>query len=238
MTKTPIFIEFAELLRKNIESGIYKPAEKLPTEEELEKKYRINRKTIRKAKKILCEEGLIVSVKGKGSFVKKPKLLLGLDGTEGFTATSLKLGLSPNSFVISREKKIAGTKLATIFKINNDDYVFKLIRIRRSDSTPILVEITYVPCQLIDDIEKYDFSVSSLNEVMYSKKILINKVVSSIEIVSAFEDLCKVFNIKEGSPVYKIENLSFSSNDMCVEYTNSYTNDDKVAFVDRYEKDF
>ena len=56
MTKTPIFIEFAELLRKNIESGIYKPAEKLPTEEELEKNTALIAKPLEKQKKYCAKK--------------------------------------------------------------------------------------------------------------------------------------------------------------------------------------
>lgn len=65
----------AELVRsqilQSIESGQLKPGEKLPTEQRLSEMFGVGRSTIREATSTLATLGYLVTVQGKGSFVRK-----------------------------------------------------------------------------------------------------------------------------------------------------------------------
>lgn len=56
-------------LRAQIEAGVLKPGQQLPTEAELCERYRASRNTVRDAIKSLTALGLVESVPGKGTFV-------------------------------------------------------------------------------------------------------------------------------------------------------------------------
>jgi DNA-binding FadR family transcriptional regulator len=56
-------------LRKTIEQGEWKPGERIPTERDLAQQYRSARNTVRRALKILEEEGQIYREVGRGTFV-------------------------------------------------------------------------------------------------------------------------------------------------------------------------
>lgn len=58
-----------EAIKEQIDKGILKPKEKLPSENQLSEKYGISRHTIRKAIGILENEGYVVAEHGKGTFV-------------------------------------------------------------------------------------------------------------------------------------------------------------------------
>lgn len=60
-----------EFVRKNIESGVYADG-RLPTEEELAKQFYVSRITTKNAMKRLADEGLVVRIQGKGTFVSNP----------------------------------------------------------------------------------------------------------------------------------------------------------------------
>ena len=65
----PIYEQIMDELRKLIISGVFAPDEKLPSVRELAQQLAINPNTIQRAYRELEQEGYIVSVPGKGSFV-------------------------------------------------------------------------------------------------------------------------------------------------------------------------
>ena len=65
----PIYEQIMDELRKMIISGVFAPDEKLPSVRELAVSLTINPNTIQRAYRELEQEGYIVSVPGKGSFV-------------------------------------------------------------------------------------------------------------------------------------------------------------------------
>ncbi|MDP2943015.1 MAG: GntR family transcriptional regulator [Candidatus Omnitrophota bacterium] len=63
--------QFYALLRKEIESGKYKPGEYIPSERELVERYSLSRTTIRQGIAQLISEGWLCSVPGTGTFVSE-----------------------------------------------------------------------------------------------------------------------------------------------------------------------
>jgi DNA-binding GntR family transcriptional regulator len=66
---TPVYVQVADILRARIESGQLQPDRPVPSESQLEQEFGIARGTARKAIALLREQGLVVTVKGRGSYV-------------------------------------------------------------------------------------------------------------------------------------------------------------------------
>jgi DNA-binding GntR family transcriptional regulator len=69
---TPQWRQLAGILRDRIRSGTYPPGRILPSETQLTQEFDLVRNTIRKAVRLLRDEGLIVTVQGRGSYVADP----------------------------------------------------------------------------------------------------------------------------------------------------------------------
>ena len=67
----PAFQQVSSALRADILTGKYVPGDQLPSGPELVKRYGVAKMTISKALDLLRDEGLIVTRKGKGSFVRQ-----------------------------------------------------------------------------------------------------------------------------------------------------------------------
>lgn len=63
------FEQLADALRQGIRSGQYAPGRKLPTISEITSETGLSPMTIRRAVKVLVDEGLIQVVPGRGTFV-------------------------------------------------------------------------------------------------------------------------------------------------------------------------
>ena len=66
---TPVYRQLASILRARILDGRIRPDHAVPSEKSLEQEFGISRNTSRRAIALLRDEGLIVTVAGRGSYV-------------------------------------------------------------------------------------------------------------------------------------------------------------------------
>ena len=72
-SEVPVYLQLAKLLRDQIRSGEFTPGALIPGEQRLAQEHGMNRETVRKALALLRGEGLIVSRKGEGTFVREQR---------------------------------------------------------------------------------------------------------------------------------------------------------------------
>ncbi len=65
----PVYLQLKEMLQSQIEQGVYRSHQKLPSERDLCQHYNLSRMTARRALKELINEGLAYTRVGKGTFV-------------------------------------------------------------------------------------------------------------------------------------------------------------------------
>lgn len=73
MSSVPLHISISEKLRHQIDSGVYPPGEKLPSEHQMMTTFGVSRITVRQAIANLVNQGLIQTQQGKGAFVTQKK---------------------------------------------------------------------------------------------------------------------------------------------------------------------
>lgn len=66
----PVYRQVAAFIAEQIERGKLAPGKPVPSESSLMGEYGISRDTVRRAMDVLREQELIVTVQGKGSYVK------------------------------------------------------------------------------------------------------------------------------------------------------------------------
>jgi GntR family transcriptional regulator len=65
----PLYLQVASVMRQRIESGYWNEGARISTIEELEAEFRVARITVRQALDLLRKDGLVESIRGKGTFV-------------------------------------------------------------------------------------------------------------------------------------------------------------------------
>ncbi|MFI0901816.1 GntR family transcriptional regulator [Streptomyces sp. NPDC020983] len=145
-------------LREKIRQGVYPPGSALPHVRDLQDAEGVAFQTARDVYKVLEDEGLIVSRKGKGTFVSPILGKIHRDGTgryikaareEGgargaFAGEIARLGMSPNSdTVISRERP--PSRVAQILGMHHSAKALVRARTMRADDTVVQVATSYFP---------------------------------------------------------------------------------------------
>ena len=71
MNPIPLYTQLADILREMIKSGELPPRSLLPSESYLQQEQGVSRGTVRMAMSLLRDEGLVVTISGRGTFVKE-----------------------------------------------------------------------------------------------------------------------------------------------------------------------
>jgi GntR family transcriptional regulator len=70
----PLYYQLQELLKEQIESGVWSTGDPLPSEPQLAERLGVSRVVVRQALAILEDDRQIVRIRGRGTFVAPPKL--------------------------------------------------------------------------------------------------------------------------------------------------------------------
>lgn len=65
----PLFEQIADVIAARIADGTYPPRRRIPSEAAIVEEFGVARPTARSAVRLLVERGLVVTVRGKGSYV-------------------------------------------------------------------------------------------------------------------------------------------------------------------------
>lgn len=68
----PIYQQIAAVIAQRIRDGVYQPHRPIPSEAAMQDEFGVSRKTARQAVRVLNEQGLTRTVKGKGTYVRPP----------------------------------------------------------------------------------------------------------------------------------------------------------------------
>jgi DNA-binding GntR family transcriptional regulator len=84
MSARPLYVQLTDVIAKKTNSGELAPDRPIPSGNHLAEEYGVARLTARRTAQELRERGLIVTVRGKGSFVvEQPPTDASEDGTAG-----------------------------------------------------------------------------------------------------------------------------------------------------------
>jgi GntR family transcriptional regulator len=70
MDPTPLYEQLASILRRQITSGELRKGDLLPSESYLQQEHQVSRSTVRTALRVLRDEGLVLTITARGTFVR------------------------------------------------------------------------------------------------------------------------------------------------------------------------
>ncbi len=228
-SRIPLYLQLMEILIEMIENTLQEN-ERILSEREICEKYDVSRTTVRQALDELEKEGYIYKIHGKGTFVSPRRVNQDLISFYSFTEEMKKLGKKPSSEVTGFEIVQAGEKVGSIFKMDSDDLLYRISRIRMADGIHMIYETTYLPFNRFKDLTKnqliekpmYDVLVKEFNVKLTAAEEFFQPILTN-KLESIYLD------IKEGAPSLKIERLTYENKDI-IEYTVGVARGDKFKY--------
>lgn len=230
-----LYIQLTRILLEQIASGRWQPGQRIPTEEELCREYRVSKITVRQAVHNLASEGHLLKLQGKGTFVTGVLSEGCLAMRTIFTEEMFGKEVKVERKILSRGIKTPPSDASGYLR--TDDRVYHVLSKRVVNGEPVYLEESFIPSRLVPDIEKVDFSRCSLYSLLQEKGIKkIFKVIQTIEISQARADNAKHLDVAAGVPVLVIHRLLLSSDNTPVAYTRFLGRSDRYKFQTEFER--
>ena len=227
----PVYIQIRDILAEKIKSGEFISGDKLPSERELSEIYSISRMTARNALTQLVDSGYAYRLKGKGTFVSYPNIERDFVKLSGFSQMLKSKGIKPSNKIVKSGIIEADKKIASLLETTIGTKVYEIVRIRYGNNIALALEYSYLPFYLLDNLLQYDFEKDSLYKVIeenYNYKLKYSK--QWIKITTLNKNESKLLNVKEHTPAFLLESISYDMDETVVESTLSLNIGDRTAF--------
>lgn len=228
----PYYHQLKLYLIGEIESGKLLPQQKIPSETELCVRFDISRTVVRQAIKELQNEGYLITEKGKGTFVSRPKIVGGLvQSFTGFYEDMAKRGFKVTTDILQQEVKGAPQKVSEALRIEINTPVIVMSRLRRLNGEPSVYVTTYIPKVLCPGLINEDLKNQSLYALLEGKYGLeIHKGHRYIGVSLANEYEAGLLNIEIGSPLIELDSTSYLRDGRPLEYFHALHRGDRTKF--------
>jgi DNA-binding GntR family transcriptional regulator len=220
-------------MRENILSKIWPVNFKLISESAFAIKFKVSRGTVRKAIETLIDEGLIVRIHGRGTFVKqnisleqKPAGRLA-----GFTHDLVSRGIPHTTEILTNELIRPAPDVANKLALDESQIIFHMKRLRLVKNKPVILIENHINIQLCEGIEKLDFSTIPLYPTLEDiYNIDFNWAHRTFWSKIADKSTAKTLKLKKGAPLMYLEELYHLSNGTPAEYTRAWV-DAEVFYI-------
>jgi GntR family transcriptional regulator len=228
----PLYRQVCDQLRAELDRGLWKPGDMLPTEAELGAVYGVSVGTVRQAVMSLVREGLIVRRPGKGSFVTR------LDGSRSlarffrFREGASGKALDPAIRVVAMKKlRAAPAPIAEAMQLGRCDPVLFLRRTLVQDHTPICIYDSYLPYDRVAGLERETLGEKRLYRAL--EEHLGVHVVAAEEKLRAgvvTGDEAELLEVEDGAPVILIERTAYTHTGVVIEWRRTMGRSDQFVY--------
>jgi GntR family transcriptional regulator len=223
----PYYMQLKRILLKDLEAGALEGS-LLPSEAELCAQYSVSRTVVRQALGELENEGLVLKVKGKGTFVTGRKVDTSfIQDTLGFYESMSRAGHVVQSRVLKLATAPSTVDVARLLEIGVGEPVIRFDRVRSIDGRPVQVARAVMPARLFPGLVDMDLADRSLYEVMReSYGVRPARGHRAIEALALSKVDADHLGVPRGTPGLRIHSITRSSDDIVFEhYVADYRGD-------------
>lgn len=213
----------ADALRKQITRGDYPKGGQLPNQNELAEKFDTSRVTIKKALDLLSIEGLVFSIQGSGTYVKK--------NIRQLSETGIKIGQNIGlTHQIGEQTELVNKVLAFNVRFPRDDEckylmikkespVYEIKRLRVINNKPYSVEYSLLPVELVPNITLGILEHSVYDYIRQDVGLIFGGNQQFIKAAPPNDEDRQYLSCKDNEPVLEVTKIMFLENGRPFEYS-------------------
>ena len=217
----PLYLQIKGLLEKSLEAGEWRPAEPIPSEIELARRFGVAQGTVRRAIEALAAENIVVRRQGKGTFVathteERASMFRFLrirrnDGLDEY----------PGSRLIDVRRAKATAEVARILALRPGEGVIVLRRILEYGGVPAVLDEITLPAALFKGLTKarfeaYHGSMYGFFETQYGVRCL--NAEEKLRAIAADESSARLLGVAPGTPLLAVDRVTLTYGERPVEW--------------------
>jgi GntR family transcriptional regulator len=216
----PLYRQLAETLRAQIETGKIGPNEAVPAERDMAVIHQVSRETVRKAIRLLEEQGILYSDHGRGTFAAPHAVRQMSRFLDSFTEDTLRRGGTPGQRILMMENVIANMAIASLLHVAPDERLLRIKRLRLMDGAPVGLQDSYLRLPHGAKLEQRELEqAGSLYRLLIENfGIEPSESLESIGAIAAGGEDGDLLGVKSGTPLLMCERIMLSDRREPIEY--------------------
>lgn len=225
-----VYTQIADELRSQIQTGVLRPGDDVPTESELAERWRTSRGPIRNALATLKSEGLIDTGRGRPARVVSQKASQAVDISVPFTRWARELGVTPGARTQELSLRRAGDR-AELLGVSPDDIIVSVVRLRLLDGRPTMLERLFFTEAVGRTLFAVDPDEISITEYLGSLGHPIVGLQHQIDAVAADEQDATLLQVPQGTPILRLSRISRDADGLIFEASEDRYLSEVVRFT-------
>ncbi|MCC8438831.1 MULTISPECIES: trehalose operon repressor [Leuconostoc] len=218
-------------LLKEINDGKYPNNAMLPSDFALMNRYHVARETSRKAVAMLVDEGYVMRIKGRGTFViNQNRYSFPISHVESYRELAARLKLNERTQLLT----ITDSEVPSVFEYGDDTPVpaTAVVRIRYLDNEPVIIDHDYVLKDVVPEIKKLSQSVSLFELFEQQLGLVISYAKKTITVEPANATDRQLMGLAESIPIVVIRSETFLNDGRIISFTESRHRADRFKSVE------
>ncbi len=205
----PAYAQLANIIRRQIADGAYRPGDQLPSEAQLCRRYGISPMTVRRSINLLSDQGVVNTAKGRGTFVKPLEL-----GTAIFDLGELQdlfiNGASTDVKLLDVRIVSADERTARKLELTEGDPTIYIRRLFTREGKPIFYHRAYLIYDPTRPIVEAEMDVTSLQGLFTSSdNTLLKRGQLTIDATMMNEEEAKILQTQLPAAAFYLEHLFY-----------------------------
>lgn len=201
------------------------PNKRLPDERTLSETYHVSRSSVKRALKVLADDGIIFKKRGSGTFINplfmKNKTIFHYEGSNlGITDSMKSQGKVPKIKLLSFKVVPASKEIQQDLFLADGDFVYEIQRLRLFDDKPFMIETGYIPIKIAPELTQEIVEKSIFNYVEDTINKSVTRSFLSILASPSNEQDQELLNLKPTEPVGVMEGIFFLDDGTPFEVSN------------------
>lgn len=229
----PRYRTIEQSLRERI--AALRPGDGLPSDADLCAEFGVSRMTARSAMHRLAEEGLVVRLPGRGSYVAEPPAHRRADRLMSFSSEMARRGRVPSSLIVAREIRPAWRTAAADLHVREGDPIVFLRRVRCADGQPIALETALLIGATSPAVMAADLRDASLHAVLTAAGFALRRGTALVTAGPASTEDARLLGATRGAPMLVERRIILDAHGRPVEATESRYPADRYAIEVRFD---
>jgi GntR family transcriptional regulator len=205
------------------------PGDPLPSDADLCAEFGVSRMTARNAMQRLADEGLVMRVPGRGSFVAEPPTHRRADRLMTFSREMERRGRHPSSRLLNREIRPSTPAEATALGLAAGEPVVALRRLRLADDEPIAIETATLIRATGGSVMGADLEAGSLHDALAKGGYHLRRGTATIAAAPATYEDARLLGLKKGDALLVERRVIADAHGRRIEATESRYPADRYA---------
>jgi GntR family transcriptional regulator len=217
----PLYLQIKALLVQSLEAGEWRPAEAIPSEHALARRFGVSQGTVRKAIEALAADNLVVRRQGRGTFVATHTE----ERSSSFRFLRIRrndgVDEYPGSRLLDVRRGKASAEVARLLDLKPGDGVILLRRVLEYGGAPVVLDEITLPAALFRGLTKARFlahhgSMYGFFETQFGVRML--HAEEKLRAVAADATSAPILEVPEGTPLLAVDRVTRTYGDRPVEW--------------------